>query len=120
MKKFFALAAAVICLIVGTTSCNKSDEVLAQYKFDQQELLTFAEQNLEFETDVENLFKELGDVVSSYNGTSFTESELVSDLDDVIRRYDNNNLAGTFSLYKALGESKNFSKCHTWTMKKAN
>ena len=119
MKKFFALAAVVICLIAGTTSCKKGGIVAASYKFDQKEIdeLLVADGGT---AEAADFIQEMNSVMASFSGTEFTDFEIISAFQKVVDKYNNRVISGTFSLYKALGDSDDYKSIKTWTMKFAN
>lgn len=113
MKKFLSIAAAIICVAASFSSCKK-DVVAAQYKFEKSELL---ELQCKDSATGEKFFTELGEVNQRFANTEFSDNDLIVSYTEVVNKYDNGVIAGTFSLYKAEGTSQNFRPIHTWTMK---
>lgn len=115
MKKFLFIAAAIISLAASVSSCTKTEIQLASYKFDEQEIgkLEYMEGHI---SEAQDFLLELSGILAKYAGTEFTEMEIVGDIDNVVSKYNNRYIRGTFSLYKAPGTSTTYTPCKTWTM----
>lgn len=117
MKKLLFIAIAAVSLLAGAVSCSKTSVVVLRYGFDNEEFgqLRYAPGH---EADVSAFIADLNAVTNRFDGTEFTENEIVSAYDAVVARHNNKYISGTFSLYRFDPETgEKLAKAKTWTMR---
>jgi len=119
MKTFGKLITLVLvgAISLVNTSCSKTEtEVVTSiyYQFDGLEELKYITGN---ESTVAAFLTELNSVKEQYAGTSFNESDLISDINIVVSKYDNGVISGTFYLKKSTSGGESWSQVKSWTMK---
>lgn len=119
MKKIICkLSIALTCVIVLSSvyGCSKDDEEFsAYYKYFGLEDMYYIQAE---EGIAVAFFNELGTIMEKNDGHYFTDSSLKSQIEKVVRKYNNGVVSGTFYLKKTT-ESKDYGPWTTvasWTM----
>jgi len=117
MKKTLKM---MLVLLVGITamgtftSCTKDDpDAQYSYKyFDVENLSYYVEQ----ETTALAFVAALNDVMYSFDGTNFTDSDIIAATQEVVNDYNNDAIWGTFYLKKCKVGDDNWKTIKTFRM----
>lgn len=118
MKTTIAKISIVLSLVIFSFCCSscKKDNILESvyYKYSGVEELTYI---LSEESTVVEFINELSGIMEKYDGNVIiNESNLRKDIGNVVKKYDNGAIAGTFHLMKASKEDGPWSVLESWTM----
>lgn len=111
-----AIAIAVVLALSCLSGCSKLKKELfttAYYKYFGLEEMYYI---IAEESTAVKFFSELGSVLEKYDGTDFTESQLVNDVDKVARKYNYGVVEGTFYLKKSSDEDGPWTNVKSWDM----
>lgn len=115
MKKTLKMMLVILLGVaaMGTFSgCKK--EVRYEYKYFGLEDLYYITGN---ESTVRAFFSELNGVMNRFDGTNFTDSDIISATQKVVTQYNWDVIKGTFYLKKSPANADNWTTIQTFTMK---
>ncbi len=112
MKKILKLSVLLMSLAFVFTSCSKDDDEYAYYELDGVEEMQYI---IGYEDEVIDFINHLNSVMSSYDGTSFSESEIVSSIQRVVDAYNYGVISGSFYLNKSK-DGYDYRRAHTFYM----
>ena len=124
MKKGLFVRSVKFCIISvllwSVISCEKDSQYVTgetYYKYENLEDLEYISITPYGEGTIESFLKELTYIMNNFDGTLFSQNELVSEIREVVERYDDGLISGSFSLMKSnKGPNGKFKVAESFTL----
>lgn len=124
MDKVFFRRGVKFCIISillwPVISCEKDSQYVTgetYYKYENLEDLEYISITPYGEGTIESFLKELTYIMNNFDGTLFSQNELVSEIREVVERYDDGLISGSFSLMKSnKGPNGKFKVAESFTL----
>lgn len=124
MKKGLFVRSVKFCimsvLLWSVLSCEKDSRYATgetYYKYENLENLEYISVTPFGEGAIESFLKELTYIMNNFDGTLFSQNELVSKIQEVVEHYDDGLISGSFSLMKSNnGPNGKFKVAESFTL----